>query len=390
MVRDEGVPAIMRGRTVVHYTDASGFGGAERMLLTMLEGLAGSEWRSILLLHDGPGLEPLVQEARELGVAVHRVPRMTPRRGIVRLPAFVRELARLRPALFHAHLVWPLRCTHALVGAFLLGVPTVVSQQLYVELPSRGEAWTEKLVSLVVQRYLAVSQHVQQLMRERVLLPQRVLVVPNAVPIPDIRTDAGVRLRGQLLAGSENTLVLTLARLDEQKGLPTLVHAASGVPGARFVIAGEGPQRAQLEELIRSLGLQHRVILLGHRTDISELLAACDLFVLPSRFEGLPVSLLEAMAVGKAVVATDVGGTNEIVKHEHNGLLVPVDDDVSLAAAIRRVISDAGLARRIATAGRERVAREYSADSLTARLREVYSELAAPTVHPAPARLRPS
>jgi len=370
-------------RTVAHYTDASGFGGAERMLLTMLAGLAGTEWRSVLLVHDVPGIEPLVQEARALGVAIHRVPRMTRRRGIVRLPAFMRELARVDPALFHAHLVWPLRCTHALVGAFLLGVPTVVTQQLYVQLPSRSEAWTEKLVSLVVGRYLAVSRHVQRLMQERVLLPRRVEVVPNAVRIASVPImEADDRLRRQLPGAFERAVVLTLARLDEQKGLLTLVRAAAYVPDARFVIAGEGPQRPQLEALIRSLGLHDRVHLLGHRPDVAGLLTACDVFVLPSRFEGLPVALLEAMAAGRPVIATDIGGTDEIVRHEDTGLLVPADDAGALAAAITRVLSDPVLARRIGAAGRERVLQEYSADPLIARLRAVYSELASPGPSP--------
>jgi glycosyltransferase involved in cell wall biosynthesis len=377
-------------RTVVHYTDTAGFGGAERMLLTMLAGLAGSEWRSVLLVHDAGDIEPLVTEARALGVTVRRVPRLTRRRGIVRLPAFMRELARLRPAVFHAHLVWPLRCTHGLIGAFLLGVPTVASQQLYVQLPSRHGALTEKLVSLVVRRYLAVSRHVRQQMQERVLLPHRVLVVPNAVPIPRGSPLASAHVREQLPGKAPTAVVLTLARLDEQKGLLTLVRAAASVADARFMIAGEGPQRSQLEESIRSLGLQDRVFLLGQRSDVTDLLGACDVFVLPSLFEGLPVSLLEAMAAGKAVVATGIGGTDEIVQHEHTGLLVPAGDDASLAAAIRRMLSDPVFAQRMAAAGRERVAREYSADVLNARLRTVYSELAPPSTHRAPARVHAS
>ena len=93
---------------MVHYTDTAGFGGAERMLLTILGGFAGSEWQPVLLVHNFPGVVPLVEEARAMGIATRTVPRMRRYRGVFWMPAFMRELARLDPALFHAHLAWPL------------------------------------------------------------------------------------------------------------------------------------------------------------------------------------------------------------------------------------------------------------------------------------------
>jgi glycosyltransferase involved in cell wall biosynthesis len=362
-------------RTVLHYTDTRGFGGAERMLLTTLSTIDRARWRPMLMLHDGPGIAPLAAEANALGVPTHLVPPMTRRRGTLRLPGFVRAVRRLRPALFHAHLVWPLRCVHALVGASLSGIPTLATQQLYVPLPSRHEELGEKLFSLVVDRYVAVSRDMQRLMRERVLFAQRVIVIPNSVRTTPLAEGGAAAVRRTLLGERDAALVLTLARLDEHKGLLTLVRCAAEVSNAVFAIAGEGPQRAHLEEEIRARGLGERVLLLGHRTDVPDLLAACDLFVLPSLFEGLSVSLLEAMAARKPVVASDIGGNNEVVVDGETGVLVPPGDPMRMASAVRQVLGDAPYAHRLAAAGRERVGREFSAEAVGRRVTEVYEEL---------------
>jgi glycosyltransferase involved in cell wall biosynthesis len=123
------------------------------------------------------------------------------------------------------------------------------------------------------------------------------------------------------------------------------------------------------------MGIREQVVFLGHREDIPELLALCDLFVLPSHFEGLPVSVIEAMAAAKPVVATDVGGTNEAVAHGETGLLVPARQPEALAGAINSILGDPGLARRFGTAGRARAQREFSAEVMVQRVTRVYEEV---------------
>ena len=141
------------------------------------------------------------------------------------------------------------------------------------------------------------------------------------------------------------------------------------------MIAGEGPERSALEAQARTLGLADRVVLLGYRDDVCDLLASCDLFVLPSLFEGLPLSVLEAMAAGKPVVATAIGGTDEAVVHGETGLLVPPADAASLAKAIRTALSDPRLSQRLGAAGRARVYQEFSAQTMVRHITEIYDEL---------------
>jgi glycosyltransferase involved in cell wall biosynthesis len=170
-------------------------------------------------------------------------------------------------------------------------------------------------------------------------------------------------------------MVLTLARLDKQKGLHYLLEAAALIPEAMFVLAGEGPERPALEAQTRALGLNHRVVFLGYRDDVGDLLASCDLFVLPSLFEGLPLSVLEAMAAGKPVVATAIGGTDEAIVHGETGLLVHPADPVALARAIRTAVSDPVLSQRLGAAGRARAQQEFAAESMVRRITEIYDEI---------------
>jgi glycosyltransferase involved in cell wall biosynthesis len=163
--------------------------------------------------------------------------------------------------------------------------------------------------------------------------------------------------------------------LAEQKGLCYLLKAAVLVPEAIFVLAGEGPGRASLEAQVRELGLNKRVLFLGYRQDVPDLLACCDLFVLPSLFEGLPLSILEAMAANKPVVASAVGGNDEAIVHGETGLLVPPANPTALAAAIQTVLSNSDLSRRLAAAGKARVHEHFSAEAMVRQVAHIYEEV---------------
>ncbi|WP_455389629.1 glycosyltransferase, partial [Petrachloros mirabilis] len=140
---------------------------------------------------------------------------------------------------------------------------------------------------------------------------------------------------------------------------------------------GDGPLRASLEAQARSLGLEGRVRFLGYRTDIRDLLKCCDVFVLPSLYEGLPLSILEAMSTVKPVIATQIGGIDDAVIPGETGLLVPPSDPVALALAIRSVLADQPWARRLAFAGRARVEQCFSAEKMVQQVTNVYIELLA-------------
>jgi glycosyltransferase involved in cell wall biosynthesis len=170
-------------------------------------------------------------------------------------------------------------------------------------------------------------------------------------------------------------VVLATARAVHDKGLDLLVAAAAALPQARVVIAGDGPALPALAAQVAALGLEGRVLLLGWRSDAQALLAACDVFVLPTRNEALGVSVLEAMAAGRPVVATDVGGVPEAVRHGETGLIVPPENPTALAAAIAELIADPSRAARYGAAGHARALARFSPAPMAAAVEDVYERV---------------
>jgi glycosyltransferase involved in cell wall biosynthesis len=361
--------------TVAYFAESSAFGGAEQALLTLMAGLDRNRWRIVLFHHDEPSIETLLQGAQALDVQLIEVPRLDRRQKLAASRRFLRALRRLRPDIFHAHLTWPLSCSEALVLAAVARVPArIATMHLFVELPRNTLlAIKRRIVTSTVTRYIAVSRDTAQHIEQLGVPSHKIAVIHNSVPC--LQPSRQGQSSHVLFKNNGRPVVLTPARLTEQKGHQYLLQAALNVPDALFVLAGDGPERCSLEKQAVSLGLSDRIVFLGHRKDVQELLAQCDLFVLPSLFEGLPLSVLEAMAAGKPVIASNIGGTNEAVVNGETGLLVPPGDPDALADAIRTLLSDPSLARRMAAAAKERVSSEFSVEQMVARTTAIYDAL---------------
>jgi glycosyltransferase involved in cell wall biosynthesis len=165
-------------------------------------------------------------------------------------------------------------------------------------------------------------------------------------------------VRNEFCLDADALLLLTVGRLDAQKGYPDLIEAIPTVlqhhPKAHFLWVGDGEQRAEIEHQLAAMNLSGIVTLAGRRTDIPRLMAAADLFVFPTRFEGQPFSLLEAMAAEMAIVSTEASGIPEILRHEKEGLLCPVGDSSQLAGAIHTMLSRPEDQKRFGSAARAR------------------------------------
>jgi glycosyltransferase involved in cell wall biosynthesis len=366
-------------RTVVHFTDSGVFGGTEQALLHVLAGLDRRRWRPVLFHHREAGLASLLEKTRDLGVKLQTVPRINRIWHISRVPQFIGALRAERPSIFHAHLTWPLSCKYGLLAAVTARVQAVVATaQLCVDLSGRGLLQLQpRLISAGVDRYIAVSRAVAyQLCNDFRIPASKVRIIHNGIAAGRFEERANPLLRAALTRGSAQRIVLMIGRLEKkQKGQQYLITAAAQVPDAMFVLAGDGPDRGALEEQARALGVDNRVLFLGHREDIPDLLAASDVFVLPSLYEGLPLSILEAMAAGRPVIASAIGGNDEVIENGENGLLVPQADPEALAGALRALLSDPALARRLAEAGRSRVRRELAAETMVERVMQVYDEV---------------
>jgi len=365
-------------QSIFFYTDSRELGGAENAMLMLLATLDRSRWQPTLLLDAGGDVAPLEERASVIDVPSRRVEEMPlglagARHGI----GLARRLRGERPALFHAHLSWPLAAKWALGAAVLARVPSVATVQLIPAMAlERSSELQLRLLSRGVGRYIAVSSAIAGELDQRFGWPAgKIEVVYNAVDLDRFDVSAPPGLREKLGGSDGVPLVLTPARLDEQKGHDVLFRAAAEVPEARFVLAGEGPLRAQLETEVAQLGLAERVLFLGRRDDIPQLLAACDVFALPSLYEGSSLAVLEAMAARRAVVSSAIGGTAELIADGENGLLVPPGDAAALAAALRRLLAGPSLREEFALKARERAEAEFSRETMGRRVEAIYKEL---------------
>jgi glycosyltransferase involved in cell wall biosynthesis len=365
-------------RSVVHFVDSVAFGGNEQALLHLLAGLDRKRWRPVVFHYNEPGLTPLTEGARALNIATKIVPKLAGTRLVASLPHFLHELRLEEPHVFHAHLNWLLSCRYGLFAASLARVPAIVATaQQFMEAPwARTVDLAQQVFKKWPHQYIAVSNAVASQLCQSFHVPDRkIAVIHNSIPVAAFDRPPNKMLQSMINRGTDRPIVLSVARLDSQKGHTYLLQAIRHIPNAIFVLAGEGLERASLQGQADRLGIADRVTFLGYRKDIADLLASCDLFVLPSLYEGLPLSILEAMAAGKPVVGTSVGGTPEAVLDGQTGFLVPPRNPGALAGAIARLLGDASLRQRMGTLGKLRVGRDFSAPQMVARVTETYEKL---------------
>jgi glycosyltransferase involved in cell wall biosynthesis len=365
-------------QTIVYFVDSPLFGGTEQSLLHLLAGIDGQRWHPVLFHHAERGLAPLIEGAQRLNVATRLVPRMQGFQTVSGLPRFLQQLIVEHPNIFHAHLNWLLSCKYGLLASTLARVPAVIVTVQQFMYPPWGRTvhLQHRLIEKFVDRYIAVSEAVAKQLQQTFLIPpHKIRVIHNSIPVDRYDCEINLALKADLNLGSERPIVLMVARLDQQKGYPYLFEAISQMRDVILVIAGDGPEKASLEAQVNKLRLNDQVIFLGYRQDIPDLLACCDVFVLSSLYEGFPLSILEAMAAGKAVVATSVGGIPEAVLDGETGILVPPGDSLALARAIQEILSDPSLSQKMGAAGKARVKQEFSSITMVKRIAQIYEEL---------------
>jgi glycosyltransferase involved in cell wall biosynthesis len=316
----------------------------------------------------------VVQSIRDAGATVEVIgrPLLYSTVGFWRIVAALR---RRRPGIVHTMMPWA-----DLVGraaARLAGARPVVSTVTarYVTKP-RIQLLLDRATAGWVDRVAFVSSEIVPFSIEHEgVRPDQVCRIPNGVEWDDAdRSEAAARLR-QEFGGGAATIVGMVARLHAQKAhadvIEALVRMGREAEDVRVWFVGDGPERARLAALATRRGLQDRIVFAGERHDARDWIAAMDLFVHPTYFEGLPVAVLEAMAGSRPVVASDVDGLRELIVPGVHGWLVPPGDVEALADAIRAALGDRERAARVARAGAERVKSEFTA----ARVTESYDAL---------------
>jgi glycosyltransferase involved in cell wall biosynthesis len=290
-----------------------------------------------------------------------------------------RIIRAFRPDIVHTHLQAP--NLYGRLMALAAGVPVVIASEhnVYVS-KARRHVWIERLLAPRTTALVAVSEQVRRFLAVQLRVePSAIRLVRNGVATPRPSLDGVASLRRRLALPPDQPVLGTVASLTSKKGHAFLFKAvaALGDGGLRcsLVLAGDGPERASLEALAAALGIADRVRFLGDQAQIGDLLELVDVFVLPSITEGLPLALLEAMAAGKAVVATDVGGVPEAITSGVNGLLVPAQEVPPLADALHALLIDSRLRREYGAQARATIEAHFTADQHLQRLGTLYSSL---------------
>lgn len=324
---------------------------------------------------------PLRADFEALGVPLHRLSR----RGLkdVRvLPRLVGLLRAFRPDVLHTHLFKSDCCGQ--VAGWLAGVPVRVSTIHNVDPWRKNPLYGTAIRAITApcQRHIAVSEEVCAYTRRWSHYPAgRMTVIPNGVDLAAFDPAAVAPLDREEAWGVPRlaSTIGIVGRLQPAKGHHLLLQAAveliRTLPDVRIIVVGDGPLRDELVSACQRLGLGEHVVFAGFRRDMARVLATLDVVVFASRWEGLPISLLEALAMERPVVSTAVGGIPDAVRHEHDALLVPPGNAAALAEGLRCVLHDPSLAVRLGRAGRETVRRRYSAAHMHARIMALYREL---------------
>ncbi len=257
----------------------------------------------------------------------------------------------------------------ALPLAWLAGVPVRIATHhgIIEGFPRLLERLHSSLVNVGIASILVnVSRKVLEQAAAAGIRREHMTVIPNGIPPIEANPNQRAATRREFGLEDDAVLVLSVGRLVYQKGHEYLIQAMPAVlnrfPAVQAMICGEGPLRGQLEAQIARLDVASHVHLLGNRLDIARFLAAADIFVLPSRWEGLPVALLEAMDTALPVVATGVEGVEEVIHKDDEGMLVPPEDARSLAHSMMALIEDPVRRRRMGAAARTRVRTSYTTD----------------------------
>ncbi len=370
--------------------EGKGIGGAEKLILFMLEQIKPEKANFTIAYHVPSGLSDNERTnvekeftARGAKVEIFKSKSKFDLRAVFQL---IRIIKNGGIDIIHSH--QPRVDFFGAIASVFTGVPLVVTRHLSIKDTFRNSfkskifEFIDSAISLHFS-YLVCTvsrQIADDLISSRLISEKKVKVVYNGIDSENIRDKVlGRTVRSQLGIPEKIPLVGIIARLNAQKGHEYFIRAASGViprnPQIRFLIVGDGPLRGSLEKLVAELKIGSSVLFAGYRTDVAQIISELDIVALSSLSEGLPVVILEAMALGKPIVSFSVGGVPEIVENGKTGLLVGKKDIKALTEAILELSADREKARLMGEAGTRLVKDKFSIEKTTEEYLSVYSSL---------------
>ncbi|GBC97341.1 Putative glycosyltransferase EpsD [bacterium HR16] len=366
------------GTSILFLINSLAYGGAETQLVRVATRLKRRGWdvKVVTLIPPTAYVDELEQES--IPVTTLGMRRKIPDpRAILRLARMVRLW---KPDIVHSHMVHANLL--ARVTRLFAPVPVLISSARSI---IEGGRLREVLYRLT-DPLCDMTTHVCRVGAERyvktgIVPAHKMRHIPNGIDTDLFRPDGEMRARGRCELGvSESFVWLAVGRFEVPKDYPNLLTAYARVaqshPHSLLLLAGDGPLRSEMEGIVCSLGIQHRVRFLGVRRDVLQLMNAADAYVMSSSREGLPNVLLEAHATGLPVVATDVGGNREIVRDGESGFIVPSRNPDALARAMQHLMSVSERERsQMGAVGRQHIIENYSMEHVVQQWENLYREL---------------
>lgn len=351
---------------ILHVDTERGWRGGEQQLLYLVKGLKEKGFKQAVSCRVGEELE---KRCREEGIEV------IPLKGNQTSDCLRLGVVGKRFDIVHAHSA-KAHTISALSKKFHKK-PIVYTRR--VDYTPKKNAVT-RLKYRLTDRVVAISEAVKEILeKELPFIRGKITVIPSAVDVKEVKRELNLKKVQEIkekLGGKP--LIGTLAALTEQKDIPNFIAAAELIlkelPSAKFVVFGEGKLRKHLEKLIEKKGLKGKFVLYGFVRDVPNYTKALDLFVLPSKNEGLGSSLLIAMALKVPVVATQVGGTVEAVKNGYTGILVPPENPKALSEGILRLLKDENLQEQLKENAFRLVLNKFSVSAMVDSYVELYRE----------------
>lgn len=365
--------------------------GAEVQLVTLMRYLIRYQQCTFIVVLFNEGR--LASELRTMGVSVRVISES--RYGLIGLVLrLARVFRQVRPQIVHTHKYKD--NIVAMLAARLTGGAHIVRMVHGLPEPFGGlkgfrmtcyVALDRALSRLWARRFVTVSASIATVLRNK-CVADRIICIHNGVDLERLQivADKGREIKKTLEIEIYETVVGTVGRLSSVKAQDRLLRAAQQLILAgckvKVLLVGEGSMEQSLKELTKHLALDRVVVFTGHQERVVDYLSAMDVFVLPSLSEGIPMALLEALAIERPVVATRVGGIPEVIEHGVNGLLVDPGDTSLLAHAIRELIEDRSKAIGFGKAGRARIEQEFSANLMADRMMDMYRSMLEDVVTP--------
>jgi glycosyltransferase involved in cell wall biosynthesis len=372
-------PAVpMKKPTIVHLIPNFVVGGAEKVVLDIFDRIDRDRfsvrlmyWQDRAPLLENRGYSP--DEVKKLSFT-----KVISIRSIVVL---IRELKRLKADVLQTHFMDP-----DLLGVFaarFLGIPQIMTIHSYPFPEKKTHCWRYRILSYFAATIMCVSETVKKhVMTSTGIRPEKLSVVHNGINPDKFSLGSSVErkneLRKSLGIPQESVVVGNVSRLIEDKGHKYLLMAMPGIvtkfPFVKLLIVGDGGLRDELTELSRTLNIADKVVFAGSRLDVPQLLEIMDVFVFPTFREALGICVLEAMAAGKPIIATDDAAIPELIENNVEGLLVHPGDHYALERAIALMLDDKDMRERMSVAARKRSS-DFTMEKMARKIEELYDSV---------------